>query len=158
VRDDAAWRALAAVMDQEELGRDPRFADAAGRRAYHDELDGIIAAWAAQQSALDAFHVLQSAGVAAGPLLDDEMFASDPHLRAREWQRPLRSRDVGTHLHPGLPYRGVPQAWRRGSPVLGEDNEFVFKQILGVTDEEFERYGRDRILAEDYLDPGGEPY
>ena len=118
----------------------------------------IIAAWTAGQSSLDAFHALQRAGVAAGPLLDDEMFGADPHLRHRAWQQPLHSLDVGTHPHPGLPYRGVPQAWRRGSPVLGEDNEFVYKDILGVSDAEFERYRRDRILAEDYLDPQGEPY
>jgi len=157
VRDDEAWRALAAVIGREDLGLDSRFANAAARRERHDDIDVIVAAWAAEQSSLDAFHALQRAGVAAGPLLNEEMFAADPHLRAREWQRPLRSHDVGTHLHPGLPYRGVPQVWRRGSPVLGEDNEFVYKHVLGVSDEEFERYRRDRILAEDYLDPMGEP-
>ena len=156
--DEETWRALAAVIGRGDLVDDPRFADTAARQEHHDELDVIIAAWAADQSSLDAFHALQAAGVAAGPLLSDEMFAADPHLRDRQWRRPLHSLDVGAHLHPGLPYRGVPQAWRRGSPVLGEDNEFVYKQILGVSDEEFERYRQDRILAEDYLDPRGEPY
>ncbi len=157
VRDDEAWRALAAAIGQAGLGCDPRFAEVAARREHHDELDEIIGAWAAGQSSLDAFHRLQGAGVAAGPLLSDEMFGADPQLRDRDWQRPLHSLDVGTHLHPGLPYRGVPQAWRRGSPVLGEDNEFVYKQILGVSDEEFECYRRDKILADDYLDPRGQP-
>ena len=77
---------------------------------------------------------------------------------SRQWQRPLHSLDVGTHLHPGLPYRGVPQEWRRGSPVLGEDNEYVYKQILGVSEEEYERYRVEKFLAEDYLDPSGEPW
>jgi crotonobetainyl-CoA:carnitine CoA-transferase CaiB-like acyl-CoA transferase len=96
--------------------------------------------------------------VAAGPFLGDDAFVADPQLRHREWQRPLHSLDVGTHLHPGPPYRGVLQVWRRGSPVLGEDNEFVYKKILGVSDEEFECYRKDKILADDYLDPQGEPY
>jgi len=158
VGDDTAWRALAAAIGREDLGRDPRFADAAARQAHHDELDALLGAWAVDQSPLEAFHALQRAGVAAGPLLDDAMFAADPHLRDRGWQQPLQSLDVGTHLHPGLPFRGVTQVWRRGSPVLGEDNEFVYKQILGVSDEEFEHYRRDRILADDYLDASGEPY
>ena len=81
-----------------------------------------------------------------------------PTFADRGWQQPLHSLDVGTHLHPGLPYRGVPQVWRRGSPVLGEDNEYVYKEILGVSDDEFERLRREKILAEDYLDPLGEPY
>jgi crotonobetainyl-CoA:carnitine CoA-transferase CaiB-like acyl-CoA transferase len=157
VGDDEAWYALADAMGLKDLGRDPRFSDAAARQQHHDELDELIGEWAAGQSSLEAFHTLQRAGVAAGPLLSDEMFSADPHLRHREWQRPLQSLDVGTHLHPGLPYLGVPQVWRRGSPVLGEDNEFVYKQILGVSDEAFERYRRDSILADDYLDPQGQP-
>jgi crotonobetainyl-CoA:carnitine CoA-transferase CaiB-like acyl-CoA transferase len=157
VGDDEAWWALATAIGREDLRSDPRLADLAGRQAHHDELDTVIGAWAAERSALDAFHLLQRAGVAAGPLLSDDMFAEDPHLLDRQWQQPLLSLDVGMHLHPGLPYRGVPQSWSRGSPVLGEDNEYVYKEILGVSDEEFARYRRDRILAEDYLNPRGEP-
>ncbi len=66
------------------------------------------------------------------------MFCADPHVRARGWLRPLTTTDVGTHLHAGLPYRGVPLVWRRGSPGLGEDNEYVFTQILGVSNEELD--------------------
>jgi crotonobetainyl-CoA:carnitine CoA-transferase CaiB-like acyl-CoA transferase len=158
VPDDETWRALAAAIGRADLGDDPALADLAGRQARHDELDAVVAAWAAAQDPLEAFHALQRAGVPAGPYLSDDMFAADPHLLARQWRQPLRSLDVGTHLHAGLPYRGVPQSWRRGSPVLGEDNEFVYKEILGVSDEDFERYRREQFLAEDYLDPRGEPY
>ena len=35
--------------------------------------------------------------------------------------------------------------WRSG-PLLGEDNEYVFKQIVGVSDEEY-----DELLAEGVL-------
>jgi crotonobetainyl-CoA:carnitine CoA-transferase CaiB-like acyl-CoA transferase len=158
VGDDEAWSALATVMGREELVHDSRFVNAESRRAHHDELDVIIDAWAAEQPLLDAFHALQRAGVAAGPLLDDAAFAADPQFLDRQWQRPLRSLDVGTHLHPGHPYRGVPQEWRRGSPVLGEDNEYVYKTVLGVSDEDFVRYGTEKYLAEDYLDGLGEPF
>jgi len=157
VRDDAAWRALAVAIGRPELASDPRYADLDTRHAHHEELDALLAEWAAERPVLDAFHALQRAGVAAGPVLDDEMFATDPQLVDRAWRQPLPSLDVGVHLHPGLPYRGVPQVWRRGSPVLGEDNDYVYKSILGVSDDEFDRLGRERILAEDYLDRDGEP-
>ncbi|MCW2523732.1 MAG: bbsF 1, partial [Frankiales bacterium] len=101
------------------------------------------------------FHRLQQAGVPAAPLMDDAMFCADPQVQARGWMRPLTHTDVGTHRHPSHPYRGVPQVWRRGSPALGEDNEYVYKSILGVTDEEFERYAETRMLALDYLAPDG---
>jgi crotonobetainyl-CoA:carnitine CoA-transferase CaiB-like acyl-CoA transferase len=157
VADDDAWRALCGVMGRADLAADRRLGDAAGRRAHHDELDAVIGAWAADHDSLVAFGALQAAGVAAGALLDDEMLATDPQFVARQWQQPLESLDVGTHLHPGPPFRGVPLAWRRGSPVLGEDNEYVYRRVLGVSAEDFGRFRRERMLAEDYLDAAGNP-
>jgi crotonobetainyl-CoA:carnitine CoA-transferase CaiB-like acyl-CoA transferase len=155
---DSEWHGLAKTIGQAELAEDPRFADFSARITRHDELDGLIEAWTREQPPMEAFHALQEAGVPAGPLLDDAMYAADPHLMARSWLQPLDSPDVGTHLHPGVAFRGVPQVWRRGSPILGQDNEYVYKELLGVSDEEFERYGDERILATDYLKVDGTPY
>ena len=81
-----------------------------------------------------------------------------PNYRRDGWLRPLVSDDVGTHLHPGLAFVGIPQVWRRGSPTLGQDNEYVYKDLLGASDEEFDRYRQDNMLATDYLAPDGTPY
>jgi crotonobetainyl-CoA:carnitine CoA-transferase CaiB-like acyl-CoA transferase len=158
VSDDQTWVRLAGVIGPPELAGDDRFAGAPARWEHHDELDRMIADWTEDHELIDAFHQLQDAGVPAGPLLDDEMFTDDPNLAARGWFRPLESADVGVHLHPGPAFTGLPLAWRRGSPTLGEDNEYVYKKLLGVTDEDYRRYERDRILATDYLKPDGTPY
>jgi crotonobetainyl-CoA:carnitine CoA-transferase CaiB-like acyl-CoA transferase len=158
VPDDASWRSLAALIGPAELGGESRFADVAGRRTNHDELDRLISAWTESQPLMDAFHALQSVGVPAGPLLDDELLNDDPHLKQRGWFRPLESGDVGTHLHPGLAFSGVAQAWTRGSPTLGEDNEYVYRKLLGVSDDDYRRFEDERILATDYLKPDGTPY
>ncbi len=158
VPDDSTWRSLASLVGPMGLEGESRFADAAGRRSHHDELDRLISSWTESQPVMDAFHALQSAGVPAGPLLDDELLNNDPHLKERGWFRPLESGDVGTHLHPGLAFSGVAQAWTRGSPTLGEDNEYVYKKLLGVSDEEYRRFEEERILATDYLKADGTPY
>jgi crotonobetainyl-CoA:carnitine CoA-transferase CaiB-like acyl-CoA transferase len=158
VGDDEEWAALADALGGPELGTDPRYRDAAGRRANQDELDEMLAKWSARRDADDAFHDLQAVGVPAAPLLSDSEFCNDPQLVARGWRRPLTTTDIGSHLHPGQPYRGVPQVWRHGSPALGEHNDYVYKTILGVSDEDFERYRATKILADDYLDPDGNPY
>lgn len=158
VPDDETWIRLAGVLGDPELATDPRFADAPSRMAHHDELDQLITGWTGARDLLHAFHTLQEAGVPAGPLLDDQMFTDDPNLAARGWFRPLESADVGVHPHPGPAFTGIPLAWHRGSPTLGEDNEYVYKKILGVTAEDYDRYERDHILATDYLKPDGTPY
>ena len=54
----------------------------------------------------------------------------------------MTSRDVGTYPHIGYAFQGVPQAWDRGAPVLGEDNDYVFRKVLQLDDEEYQRLRR----------------
>jgi crotonobetainyl-CoA:carnitine CoA-transferase CaiB-like acyl-CoA transferase len=158
VTDDDGWHGLAGLLGREDLAADVRLADAAGRQAAHDELDELIGAWASNVSSDDAFRGLQRAGVAAAPCLDDAGLAADPQVAAREWIRPLGSRDVGTFNHLGHPFRGIPLVWERGAPALGEHNEYVFKKILGLDDAEYDRLVAERVATEDYYDRDGNPY
>ena len=86
------------------------------------------------------------------------MLASDPQIAARQWIRPLASLDVGTYNHLGHAFRGIPLAWERGAPTLGQDNEYVFKEILGVDDDDYKRLVAEGVATNDYLDRDGNPY
>jgi crotonobetainyl-CoA:carnitine CoA-transferase CaiB-like acyl-CoA transferase len=158
VTDDDAWRGLTGVLGRADLAKDERLAEVAGRQAAHDEIDDAIGAWSATVTADTAFHVLQAAGVAAAPCADDAMLTSDPQIAARQWIRPLTSLDVGTFNHLGHAFRGIPLAWERGAPTLGQDNEYVFREILGLDDVAYERLVSERVATEDYLDRDGNPY
>ena len=158
VTDNEAWRALTDALGRPELAKDERLAGVAGRQAAHDELDDVIEAWTLTIDSAAAFHHLQRAGVAAAPYYDERRFAEDPHVVARGWVRPLHSRDVGTFTHLGHPYRGIPLAWERGAPALGEDNAYVFKELLGLPDAEYRRLVAEQVATEDYLDGAGNAY
>ena len=157
VRDDEEWTALARTIGREDLLADGRFATTAGRYAHHDELDRVLTGWTTGQDLMTAFHTLQRAGVTAGPQFDEAMLASDPHVEARGWIRELASRDVGSHPHIGFAFQGLPQAWERGAPVLGEDNDYVYREVLGLGDEENERLVDAKVIVEDYLDRNLDP-
>jgi crotonobetainyl-CoA:carnitine CoA-transferase CaiB-like acyl-CoA transferase len=158
VTDDDAWLGLAAVIGRSDLAEEERLADVVGRQVAHDELDDVIAAWAATVTAYEAFHALQYAGVAAAPYLDEASFAADPQIVDRNWIRPLLSRDVGAFSHLGQAFRGIPLSWERGAPALGQDNEYVFKHLLGLDDDEYQRLVQERVATEDYLDSDGNAY
>lgn len=158
VTDDEAWQGLTSVMGRADLAKEERLAEVAGRQAAHDELDEAIAAWTATLDAAQAFHRLQRAGVAAAPVLDEATFAADPQVVARQWIRPLSARDVGTFGHLGQPYRGLPLVWERGAPALGQDNQYVFEEILGLSEAEYQRLVAEGVAVEDYLDRDGRPY
>jgi crotonobetainyl-CoA:carnitine CoA-transferase CaiB-like acyl-CoA transferase len=158
VTDDEAWAGLARVLGRDDLARDERLGLVAGRQSAHDELDKAIGVWAATVDAVDGFRRLQAAGVAAAPYADDAMLAADPQIAARGWIRPLASDDVGTFNHLGHAFRGIPLAWERGAPTLGQDNEYVFRKVLGLTEDEYERLVAARVVTNDYLDAHGDPY
>jgi crotonobetainyl-CoA:carnitine CoA-transferase CaiB-like acyl-CoA transferase len=48
-------------------------------------------------------------------------------------------------------------AWDRGSPALGEDNEYVFGKLLGLDDETYQRLQAARVIVDDYLDADRNP-
>src|SRR5262249_35601101 len=137
--DDATWRALAHAIGRDDLAGDSGLATEAGRYERVGELDGVLRSWCATRPIEATFAELQGAGIPAAPLLDDELLIADPNVAARGWLQPLRSTDTGEHLHIGHAFRGVPQAWDRGSPALGEDNEYVFKKILGLDEAGYHR-------------------
>ena len=69
----------------------------------------------------------------------------------------MASRDVGTYPHIGYAFQGVPQVWERGAPVLGEDNDYVFRKVLQLDDEEYQRYVDSKVIVDDYLDADMNP-
>jgi crotonobetainyl-CoA:carnitine CoA-transferase CaiB-like acyl-CoA transferase len=155
--DDEAWQSLATAIGRPDLAADESLAGAEGRHVAHDRLDEAIGAWAGTVTAYEGFAALQAAGVAAAPHLTEGEFAADPQVVAREWIRPLDSTDVGRFDHLGHAFRGIPLAWDRGAPVLGEDNEYVFRELLGLDADEYRRLVERGVASEDYLDPSGRP-
>lgn len=157
VTSDAEWSALAHAIGGATLGADERYRRSEDRLRHHDELDELLAAWTAQRDVVGSFHLLQAAGVPASPILVDDLLESDANAAHRGWIRPLRSTDVGDHPHLGHAFGGLPQAWQRGSPALGEDNRYVYQDILGLDDEDYEQLLELRIAVEDYLDQNLRP-
>lgn len=131
IRSDAEWQQLCEAMGRPEWAYDPRFATLSGRRAHHDEIDGLIQAWTAQSTPQHVVETLQARGLAVGMVATVADLASDPHLRSRSWFQP--SPVEGEAEYPGFPFRfahGGGRLERRGAD-LGADNRAVLCQRLG---------------------------
>jgi crotonobetainyl-CoA:carnitine CoA-transferase CaiB-like acyl-CoA transferase len=140
VADDAMFAGLCNAIDRPELAQDSRFLTLEVRQAHHDELDAIIEAWTVDRNHYDAFHTLQAKGVAASPVLTAAEVFQDPHLRARDdWQQ-VTHPEAGTYWHYKSPIHHMsktPLNIRKHASLLGEDNEYVYKEVCGYTDEEY---------------------
>ena len=151
VFNDEEWEGFCRVVG-EEWTRDERFSDVLSRWKHQDELEPLVESWMMRHDYYEVMHLLQKEGVAAGPVLDDAAVYQDPHLLERGFFVEESQEDVGTHMYPGFMTRmsKTPSSVRRGPVRLGEDNEYVYKQVLEVSDAEYEELVRDGHIGMDY--------
>ncbi|MGE3536077.1 MAG: CaiB/BaiF CoA transferase family protein [Candidatus Tectimicrobiota bacterium] len=148
VSSDQQWQALCQVIERPDLAAEPRFSTAAGRHAHQDELDAALTAWTRGYDDYDAMQRLQAAGVPAGPSLDILRVYHDPHLRAGGYLTPLRSSDGQQRYLPGLPWRftGLAPLPITAAPVLGQDNHYVYQELLGLSAAEMARLEEAQVI------------
>lgn len=158
IGDDDEWARLIEVMGTPEWATDERFATAAGRREHHDEIDRGITAWTSERSNRAVFAACQANEVTAAPVLHELEAFEDPHFVARELFRPNGNADTGQYLHPSHLWRwdGPELAWGP-LPILGGDNEVVWRNVVGLSDEEYAELDAEGHLSLDYLGPDGSP-
>ena len=81
---------------------------------------------------------LQAAGVPCGIVQTAEDLFNDPQLKHREHFRLLEHTAIGKHHYNSPSYKlsKTPNQITKAAPCLGEDNEYVYKEILGLTDDD----------------------
>jgi crotonobetainyl-CoA:carnitine CoA-transferase CaiB-like acyl-CoA transferase len=153
ISDDAMWRRFAEAIGNSEWLTDERLSDATGRKAHHDELDAAISEWTRARSNIQGAETLQAAAVAAGPVFTPPQLLADAHLKERGFFVELDRDVVGRNPYPGLPFlfSETPGKVYRASPTLGRDNDEVFKEILGMTDDEIAELRKANVIGEELL-------
>jgi crotonobetainyl-CoA:carnitine CoA-transferase CaiB-like acyl-CoA transferase len=145
---DADFAALAKAIGDETLAADARFAGAAARRVNIEALEEVISAWTAQRSAEAAAVALQAAGVAAYPVVTMAGLYADPQLHARRQFRVRRHPEMGDHAYcyPGFDLAEAPGDIVGPAPCVGADNDFVFRDLIGLTQAEYDAYRQQGVF------------
>ncbi|MEL7209283.1 MAG: CoA transferase, partial [Actinomycetota bacterium] len=151
IGDDAEWARLVDVMGAPAWALEADLATVEGRRARHDEIDEAIARWTREHTPYEVFAACQANDVAAAPVLHELEAFEDPHLQARGLFRPNGSPETGQYLHATHLWRwdGPELAWGP-LPVLGGDNEAVWRRIAGLSPDEYAELEADGHLSLDY--------
>ncbi len=132
------WAVLVRTMGQPELADDPRYADVAGRRAHHDELDTLITTWTSGRDAFITMSTLQALGVPAGVVEDGEHLVSDPQLVARDfWEYSGHSlAETRPYLSRSFKFSKTPGSTRFPAPLLGAHTTEVLRDVAGMSEAE----------------------
>jgi len=148
VGSDAGWMAFCRTLGEPGWTRDGRFANGPGRWKNRRALDSLVEAWTQERSAEEATQLLQAAGVAALPCLGPAGLAHDRQLEAREFIEPVRHPVLGRRDVVGAPWKlsGTPARIDRAAPLLGEHNDYVLHQVLGIPREEIALLEERRVV------------
>ena len=149
VASDDEWQALVAAMGAPAWAREPRFATAAGRVAHQDDLDAQLAAWTRESGAYLLMALLQEAGVPAGVVQHLRELLQDPQLAHRRHFVPLDHAVLGVlpYERSGFRLSESPGGFDDSGPLLGEDNDLVLGEILGLSPAEIEQLIADEVIA-----------
>ncbi len=149
VREDQEFQALCALIGRADLAAEPRYASAAGRCADRARLDVALEAWTSTQNAEAAAQALQGVGVAAHVSWNPQAIVDDPHLRARGTIVDFAMPDGGTRAVIGAPMRfsNAEAGIERGTPKLGEHEDYVFGELLKLSREERSLLEQQEVIA-----------
>lgn len=135
VFDDAEWDHLVDAMGRPAWAADERFASQEKRFASQDHLDKHVGEWTADKDAHWVMAHLQACGVKAGAVQDPrDLNEVDPQLPHRGTFFQMDHPVIGPARFEGFPARMSgqgPDHWR-SAPLVGEDNDYVFGELLGI--------------------------
>lgn len=149
VANDEEWVSLVRLMGKPELGIDPLFAREEKRQLNCGELDLIVGAWTATLDANEAAERLQAAGIAAHASWTTPELASDPHLRSRNAIVDVAEPDGTIRAAVGVPIcmsKGEEIGIHRGTPKLGEHEDYVYGELLGLSKSERQALEDEEVI------------
>jgi len=137
-RDDRDWHALAALIDEPWVAR-PEYDDLRSRLAHEDALDAHVGSWTCTQHKHEVAQRVLCAGVPASAVQTPaERIDGDADTRDSGLWPSVEHREIGRVRVDGLPFHLSETDWqiRRGAPCLGEHNDYVFGELLGLGEPE----------------------
>ncbi len=131
---DEEWVKLAAVLGVDDAG----LASFAARKAREDEIEARVSAWTATRTRREVADRLQALGIEAVPVEDFGDLHDDPQLALRGHFEPHTHPYLGAGLYErnGFRLSEAASGYTRAGPTLGQDNDWVLRDLLGCSDAE----------------------
>ena len=152
ISSDKEWQGFCKTIGSPAWTKEERFGDVINRYQNHDDLDKLIEEWTSQHDKYEVMRLLQKEGVPAGPVMNETDCLNDPHLKEQGFFEMVTHPDCGTTPYPGITWKmsKTPNHIRRHACLLGQDNEYVYKKVIGVSGEEYAELEEAGHIGTDY--------
>lgn len=132
---DKFWHILCDLMGREELANDPRFSTNGDRVKNHALVRSIVEEWTRTQDSTELVDKLLELGVPTCPIYNIKQVTEDPQIAGarrmfieEEYPKIGRLKVTNTHIK----MTETEPGFRTPSPSLGQDNEAVYGEFLGL--------------------------
>ena len=147
---DEDWTALRRVIadNGQAWACEERFSSLPGRKHHEDEMDRLIGEWTREWDSRELMETLQAAGVPAGMVNDSRDLFDDAQLRHREHFQRLEHPEIGQYPSDRSEFKlsGTPGNLDRPAPILGQHTEYVLREMIGLSEQEYGSLMEDGVL------------
>ena len=137
------------VLNREDILKDERFDTNVKRCENYIELKPEVEKWTVNHTVDECVDMILGAGVPAAPINDLNRVTTDPHIAvAREMIVPIKHPVIGDMKVNGNPIKllDTKAEISRPAPMLGQDNEEIFENILGLDKEKIHKLAEEGII------------
>lgn len=138
---DIHFSRLVEVMEMPHLLEDERFNDVKIRLGHADEIEAVVQEWFDGRDAADILAMMEKAGIVCSRVEDVSDVVKNPQLHFRKKIINVPHKKLGDIPMMEMPmrFKNSPYVLRRAAPMLGEHNEEILRDWLGVSPEDFAR-------------------
>jgi crotonobetainyl-CoA:carnitine CoA-transferase CaiB-like acyl-CoA transferase len=135
-------------MGRADVAADERYRDVPGRMEHTEELEAAVGAWTLEHTIAELGQALEHAGIPFGPVAEIPDVVASPQLRARDMVVHIEHPTLGQVVLPGIPVKlgSTPGSIRKAPPTVGEDNDRVYGDLLGLSPVEIEALRKDGAI------------
>jgi benzylsuccinate CoA-transferase BbsF subunit len=135
---EAEWKAFCEATGNPSLAGDSRFSTLQKRKENEDELDKLVESWTMYRPRWEVMNILQQQGVAAGVVeTGEDLVKNDENYREHEYYIELPYGKGKAYCeNTMLEFSATPCRVRRSAPDMGENNDYVYRELLGMSEEE----------------------
>ena len=137
------------VLDMEWMITDERFLTVPLRVKNNKEQKKYIEEWTMQHTVAEVVDIILGKGIPAGPINDVKQIVEDEHIRnAREMFVDVEHPVIGKMVVNGNPVKLMDMMPRVNmpAPTLGQHNEEIYKDVLGIDEETYNRLVEDNVI------------
>jgi crotonobetainyl-CoA:carnitine CoA-transferase CaiB-like acyl-CoA transferase len=146
---DDDFTTLAGLMGRSSLASSEKFLDRKTRKRNEGELNVLIGNWCLQQDASELAERLQKNGICSYPVNTVADVFSDPQLRELAIWRWRRHPEIGlqAYMFPSFNLYDTPGDIYNPAPLFGGDNDFVYRELMGLSEEEMREYRQRGVIG-----------